>query len=540
VGTLDIDTLDFAQSQSVELDEAGVGLTILAHPDVTRIGEVAVLSSAMRRGSVRLSRTEPSFASAQMREPRPLLHPVISRQPLVLSMSSSSVRFQLGELRQRVTVTAATPPDSEGRFARSELERGILINLSGVVLLLLHSLSTKAASIPAEGNGLLGASSAIAALRAEIARVAELDTAVLIRGETGTGKELVARAIHLAGKRRAGPYVAVNMAAVPESTAASALFGHERGAFTNAVREHGGYFGAADEGTLFLDEIGETSKPVQALLLRALREGEIQRVGASDARRVNVRVLAATDAPLEELVKHGRFSEALLHRLEGYAIEVAPLRKRPDDIARLFVAFLRKDLEALGETHRFEPAPSDVRPWLPASFVASLLDYRWPGNVAELQSIARRVAIANRGASTFRVDKWVLQRLDGSESSGVASTRGAGVERSNTAARPSNAPLSKPSSVAAELSDAVIIDVMRRCRFVVREAAEQLGVSRSWLHTRLEFCQGLRQAKDLTREQIRAALERAQTSTRRAAELLEVSEHGLKLRMRALNVASDV
>src|SRR5690606_20135449 len=122
---------------------------------------------------------------------------------------------------------------------------------------------------------------------------AELDTAVLIRGETGTGKELVARAIHLAGKRRAGPYVAVNMAAVPESTAASALFGHERGAFTNAVREHGGYFGAADEGTLFLDEIGETSKPVQALLLRALREGEIQRVGASDARRVNVRVLAA-------------------------------------------------------------------------------------------------------------------------------------------------------------------------------------------------------------------------------------------------------
>src|SRR5690606_29348449 len=142
-----------------------------------------------------------------------------------------------------------------------------------------------------------------------------------------------------------------------------------------------------------------------------------------------------------ELVKQGRFSEALLHRLEGYAIEVPPLRKRPDDIARLFAAFLRKDLEALGETHRFEPAPSDARPWLPASFVASLLDYRWPGNVAELQSSTRRVAMANRGAATFRVDKWVLRRLEGSESSGVASTRDAG-ERSSSA-RPSNAP---PSS----------------------------------------------------------------------------------------------
>src|SRR5690606_22979751 len=117
----------------------------------------------------------------------------------------------------------------------------------------------------------------------EIARVAELNTTVLIRGETGTSKELVARAIHLASKQRAGPYVAVNIATVPESTAASALFDHERGAFTNAVREHGGYFSAANEGTLFLNEIGETSKPVQALLLRALRESEIQRVSASNA-----------------------------------------------------------------------------------------------------------------------------------------------------------------------------------------------------------------------------------------------------------------
>lgn len=525
MGTLDIDTLDFAQSQSVELEEAGIGLTILAHPDLTRIGEVAVLSPASRRSGVRLSRTEPAFRNIRTGEVRPLLHPVISRQPLVISTGGSAIRIDLGELRQRVSVTAQAAPDAQGQFAQTELDRGIMINLAGVVLLLLHSMNARSNG-GAEQGEILGDSRAVSALRAETARVAQLDTGVLIRGETGTGKELVARAIHRMGGRRAGPYIVVNMAAVPESTAASALFGHERGSFTSAVREHGGYFGAANGGTLFLDEIGETPKSVQGLLLRALREGEIQPVGASDVRRVDVRVLAATDAPLEQLVERGRFSEALMHRLEGYALQVPPLRERRDDIARLFVAFLQADLASLGETRRFEPATSDTRPWLPASFVESLLEYRWPGNVSELQSIARRVAIANRGTGTFRVDTWVAQRLSG---------QGLSASKPSTSAP---ATVKLQSNAVGHIHDGAIVAAMRSCRFVVREAAEQLGVSRSWLHTRLEFCQGIRQAKDLTREEIRIALDRAQSSTKGAADLLEVSEHGLKLRMKTLKVTT--
>jgi two-component system, NtrC family, nitrogen regulation response regulator GlnG len=531
VGTLDIDTLDFAQSQSVERQESGIGLTILAHPDLSRVGEVAVLSPTLRGGCVNLSRTEPLFAGRRSPKPRPLLHPVISRQPIAISALPTAIRVDAGELGQRVRLSAAAQPDSNGYFPRSELERGIAIELSGCVLLLLHDMSSKpSASTPDSDSDsdseFVGDSAAIANLRAEIARVAESNTGVLIRGETGTGKELVARAIHRLSKRSAAPFVAVNMAAVPESTAASALFGHERGAFTSALREHRGYFGAASGGTLFLDEIGETTKSVQGLLLRALREGEIQPVGAADVKKVDVRVLAATDAPLEEWVRRERFSEALLHRLEAYTIPLPPLRQRRDDIARLFVSFLEKELAELGETRRFSATLVDARPWLPASFMASLIDYRWPGNVAELQSIARRVAIANRGVETFRVDDWVGQRLVARASEGH---RAAG---ETAVAKP-------PKREAAQLIDAEIVGAMRQCRFIVREAAEHLGVSRSWLHTRLEFCRALRQAKDLTSDEIRAALERAKGSTSRAAVALEVSEHGLKLRMKALNVACD-
>lgn len=520
--TLDIDTLDFSQSHSVADEAPGFGLTILAHPDLGRIGEVAFLSQAPRR--VKLSRTEPLFSGPHSRSARPLEHLVISRQPIMISVGEHSIEIDVGSLGRRVEVSAEGPPDANGRFSRDGLGRGILINLSGCVLLLLHGMNPRPHAHATGADELRGDSPQISALRAEVLRVAASDTGVLIRGETGTGKELVARAIHRASARCRGPYLAVNMAAIPEATAASALFGHQRGAFTSALREHSGYFGGADGGTLLLDEVGETPKQVQGLLLRALREGDIQPVGAAEAKKVNVRVLAATDAPLEELVAQGRFSEALLRRLEAYTIVVPPLWQRPDDIARLFVTFLEKELTELGETRCLSDLAPDARPWLPASFMADLVAYRWPGNVAELQTLARRVAIANQGAKNFRVDEWVAQRL------------------AKRSVSPTLTETTIPVSVAerkldpARLSDAEIVAAMRTSRFVVKEAAEQLGVSRSWLHTRLEFCRDLRQAKDLTLQEVQTALLRANGSTSSAAEMLEVSEHGLKLRVKALNV----
>lgn len=523
VGTLDIDTLELDDCRPVEQPETGIGLTVLAHPDLSRIGESALITPLLRHGPVNLSRSEPLFSSNGAREPRSLQHPVISRQGIAISVSRQKVSIDLGQLGHKVRVSALASPLPDGSFPASELEYGITIDISGCVLLLLHTLRIK--FTPTDGGSeLVGGSVAICDLRAEIVRVAESDTGVLIRGETGTGKELVARAIHRSSKRRAEAYLAVNMAAVPETMAASVLFGHERGAFTGAVREHVGYFAATNHGTLFLDEVGETSKTVQGQLLRVLREGEIQPVGGAGAKKVDVRVLAATDAPLEDWVAQGRFSDALLRRLEAYTIIVPPLRHRRDDIARLFALFLRKELTELGDGHRFAPVVGDARPWLPASFVQNLLDYRWPGNVAELQSVARRVAIANRGADAFRVDEWVRRRLLATASPDSPATK-----------PPDETP---PKTEAAHLNDAEIVSAMRRCRFVVREAAEHLGVSRSWLHTRLEFCKDLRQAKDLTPDEIRRALRAANGSTTEAAAALEVSEHGLKLRITALKLAT--
>src|SRR6185436_13729067 len=185
-----------------------------------------------------------------------------------------------------------------------------------------------------------------------------------LRGETGTGKELLARAIHQASSRRAAPYFALNMAAIPASLAAAELFGAAKGAFTGADRRRVGYFGRAQGGTLFLDEIGELPADLQPLLLRVLENGEIQPVGGEETLRVDVRILAATDANLESAIEEGRFRAPLFHRLSGYELRLPSLRERRDDIGRLFIHFLRQELAALGEADRLADPGPEGRPWL--------------------------------------------------------------------------------------------------------------------------------------------------------------------------------
>src|SRR4029077_13886298 len=168
-------------------------------------------------------------------------------------------------------------------------------------------------------------------------------TPVLISGESGTGKELVARAIAAAGVRAGRPFVAVNMAALPPSTAPSELFGHRAGAFTGAARQRSGFFAQADGGTLFLDEIATAGLDVQAMLLRALETGETQPLGGESSERVDVRVVAATDEDLHRAMREGRFREALYHRLSACEITLTPLRERRDDLGRLLLHFVRNE-----------------------------------------------------------------------------------------------------------------------------------------------------------------------------------------------------
>ena len=237
---------------------------------------------------------------------------------------------------------------------------------------------------------LLGTGDAIENVRRAIHRAADQVQAVLIRGETGTGKELVAQALHRCGRRRHKPFVAVNMSTIRPERAAADLFGHEKGAFTGASEARPGLFRAAAGGTLFLDEIAATPPDVQQMLLRVLQDRTVQPVGSTTGHTVDVRVVAATDARIEEDMIAGRFAAPLYYRLSGLRIDVPPLRERREDFGLLLVHFLTRELAARGELARLNSASG--QPWLAAPLVARLALGPWPGNVRQLQNLAGQLA----------------------------------------------------------------------------------------------------------------------------------------------------
>ncbi len=230
---------------------------------------------------------------------------------------------------------------------------------------------------------IIGSSTVMSSLLRDVERVAVTDTSVLVLGETGTGKELVARAIHNASGRAAKPLIKVNCAALPATLIESELFGHERGAFTGATAKRTGRFQLADGGTIFLDEVGELPLELQAKLLRVLQEGEFEPVGSSKTIKVNVRVIAATNRDLEKLVSAGQFREDLYYRLNVFPLNVPPLRERRDDVELLAQAFLKRATEKLGRS--IEPFSAEA--------IARLNAYDWPGNVRELQNVVERSVI---------------------------------------------------------------------------------------------------------------------------------------------------
>lgn len=233
---------------------------------------------------------------------------------------------------------------------------------------------------------IIGQSAPMRRLMEDVAQVAETDAAVLILGETGTGKELIARAIHSAGRRKDKSLIRVNCAAIPALLMESEFFGHEKGAFTGATARRDGRFALADGGTIFLDEIGELSLDLQAKLLRVLQDGEFEPVGSSRTRKVDVRVIAATNRDLEKAVRSGAFREDLYYRLNVFPIQVPPLRERGDDVALLARAFADRFCLRMGRV---------LAPLTPRC-IERLKAYPWPGNVRELQNIIERAVITAR------------------------------------------------------------------------------------------------------------------------------------------------
>ncbi|HET6397791.1 MAG TPA: nitrogen regulation protein NR(I) [Pseudoxanthomonas sp.] len=246
---------------------------------------------------------------------------------------------------------------------------------------------------------LIGDTPAMRALFRAIGRLAQAPLSVLITGETGTGKELVASALHRESPRASGPFVALNTAAIPAELLESELFGHEAGAFTGAQRRHIGRFEQADGGTLFLDEIGDMPASLQTRLLRVLAEGEFFRVGGRELIRVDVRVIAATHQDLEALVQQGRFRADLLHRLNVVRLQLPPLRERRADIPLLADTFLHRAARKLGAgVKRFD-----------AGALAALQAMEWPGNVRELQNLCWRLAALAPGETITAEDLRVVQ-----------------------------------------------------------------------------------------------------------------------------------
>ncbi|MGH8541769.1 MAG: sigma-54 interaction domain-containing protein [Stenotrophobium sp.] len=243
-------------------------------------------------------------------------------------------------------------------------------------------------------RALTGESAAMKAVRLAIQQVAATDSTVLIRGETGTGKELVARAIHQLSSRRDRLLVAVNCAALAPSLIASELFGHEAGAFTGATRRRFGRFELAHQGTIFLDEVGELAAEMQVMLLRVLQERVIERVGGSGPLAVDVRVIAATHQDLETLVQEGRFRDDLYHRLNVIRVRIPPLRERHEDIPLLLRHFLaRAAAELKTEAKRLRP-----------EVLAHLRNFAWPGNVRQMENIARWLTVMAPGQDIHTQD----------------------------------------------------------------------------------------------------------------------------------------
>jgi formate hydrogenlyase transcriptional activator len=307
-------------------------------------------------------------------------------------------------------------------------------------------------------SDIVGESNGIWKMLRSIDMVALTDSTVLILGETGTGKELVARAIHKNSKRQSGPFVRVNCAALPESLLESELFGHEYGAFTGAIQQRMGRFELADGGTIFLDEVGEMPPAAQSRLLRVLQEQELERVGSSKTIRVDTRVLAATNRNLFCMVDDGMFREDLYYRLNVFPIQVPALRERKEDIPTLVRFFLKKLANRLGR--KIETVP--------ASVIAMLQDYNWPGNIRELENVVERAMILSTG-DTLQVPSGVVpsRRQRGLMNSVLRSLAEVETDHIRAVLDHTNGVISGPNGAAT------ILDINRN---TLRSRMEKLGI----------------------------------------------------------------
>jgi two-component system, NtrC family, nitrogen regulation response regulator GlnG len=505
----------------LETTGAVPALTIVSHPLAHRAGERLLLDAVVAGREVGLSRNAPDFSKPGSALGMPLGDPFISRRPIRFAAGpGGKVRLFIDP--GGTPVVAGSPIETGAELSAAELSAGIPLELADRVVVLLH-LFDRALDDTHDSLGMIGHSGGIRRVRTAIQRVVDLPVPVLIRGETGTGKELVARAIHERGPRREGPFLSVNLGAIPRELAAAELFGSTRGAYTGATRDREGVFRAAHGGTLFLDELGEAPPEVQVMLLRVLETGELYPVGADRPVSVQVRLIAATDANLEQQIRDQRFKAPLLHRLAGYEVQIPPLRERREDIGPLFYHFAREELEAIGEVHRLAPQDPYARPWLPARIAAQLVGHPWPGNIRQLRNVARQLVIGSRGHAQLRPDPQLAAELGAAPPARLATA-------------PSD-PEATPRRKASEVTEPELVDALRACAWDLKAAADRLRIARPSIYDLIDRYPNIRTAGGLAVEEIAQCFHDCGGDLEAMAARLQVSKRALTRRVKELGLS---
>ena len=546
----DGDSLQTQPSVEVACLTAGESLewsfVVVFHPDTRRIGAQALVPLDV--SPLRFGRYVPEFAGHGA-APAPLEDPHVSRRAAALVREDSGWRLQRGSARSRLRVDGQEFEDSRC-FSEDELRAGLSLTLGNRVVLFvrlqerqsgeegtLADAASEDTTLADEAlvdealvsealadeerepalRALLGVSPAMRELRAALRRIARLPDDVLLIGPTGAGKELVARALHACSPLRRGPWVPVNMAAMPVELAAASLFGARRGAYTGAQTHRQGYFQQARDGVLFLDEVGDTPQALQPQLLRALQEREIQVLGGA-VERVNLRVVAATEREPETL------RSALRHRLGTQELRLPALVERREDLGLLLRAIFAEYAARDGRRWLIkDAADAELARWVRP--VELFLAYAWPGNVRELRAVIAQIHAAS--SAGLSVPASVLTRLQPERELAPVRALAPASDGGERAVR-------EPAPAAlAHMTDAAFEAAWREAHCEVTRMARKLAVSRAAIYRRVKSSPSCRLANDVPLEELLATLDECRGDLASTARQLGISRRALAARLRA-------
>jgi len=494
------DTLTSPISATYSSSSPLLGLTIVWHPDLGRVGEQFV--GSIDSGVVELSRFAPLFRRPGL-DGLALGHGGISRDPVrivrdntdAIAIHPSAGRMVLelngNEIRQTCYLSA------------QQIDAGQILGLGRTILVCLHWIRCLPKNNSADG--FLGVGSAAILARDQIHQVATTDLPVLILGETGTGKEIAARAIHALSKRKAKRLVTVNMATLNESLAVADLFGSVKGAYTGAQSARKGLFTESESSTLFLDEIGNTPYSVQPMLLRVIEGGDYRPLGAQQDLHSTARLIAATDQALGSTI----FNQALLRRLESYVIHLPPLRARREDIGVLITHILNRDALVHGSSID-----------LPVPLVAQFARYDWPGNIRQLAHALQRAMLALRSGEVPHFDN--LIKVPQESSGQITATNGLPAGAAQHKKKP------------ADLSEQDVLCAMENNHWFIQAAAQELGISRPSMYKLLRAHTQIRPIEKISEEEIKQTMKLCGGLVENCAAHLKTPTESLRRYLRTL------